>query len=161
MTLYIKHLSLGKVSLILATSALALTLSTGLKAAEVPESVLGVYKGSGCASSGKEGEKVNRCVPARKTDRVTISREKDGTIKLQARIVFDHGHTCSAEGPATWSENDQSIVLTADGLAPEKPCKLSAHPDGKILTLEDVGGFCRDVYCGVGGTFDGLTFKRK
>lgn len=156
-----KHLSPGKASLILATSALALTLSTGLKAEEAPKNAIGAYKGSGCASPGKEGEKVNRCVPAGKSDRVTISQAKDGALKMKARIVFDHGHICSAEGPATWSETDKSFVLTAEGMDPQKPCRLAAHLDGKMLTLEDVGGSCRDVYCGAGGTFDGLVFKKK
>lgn len=73
----------------------------------------------------------------------------------------DHGHTRSVDGAAIWSDADKGYVVTADGLDLQKPCRLVARPDGKTLTLEDAGGYCREVYCGVGGTFDGLTFKKK
>ncbi|KAB2927578.1 MAG: hypothetical protein F9K25_13990 [Candidatus Contendobacter sp.] len=124
-------------------------------AAEPPATAFGKYLGSGCPPKVK----ANACLPTKATDRVSILRDKETDAKASVRIVFDKGHICALEGGAVWS--DDHFTLRADGLDPSQPCQLALRINGSALTLEDVGGFCRQVYCGTRGTFDGARFKKR
>lgn len=126
-----------------------------LSVAEPPATAFGDYIGSGCPSKAK----ADACVPTKATDRVSIQRDKEADAKVNVKIAFDKGHICALEGGAGWS--DDHFTLRADGLDPEKPCQLVLRVNGSALTLEDVGGLCREVYCGTRGILDGARFKKR
>ncbi|HVG20552.1 MAG TPA: hypothetical protein VNI02_15995 [Blastocatellia bacterium] len=124
-------------------------------AAKSRPALFGEYIGMGCPAKGKTAP----CIPTKATDRVRISRGKDANATVNIKIVFAEGHTCTLEGRASWS--DGRFTLRADGLDPNKPCQLVLRIRGSVLTLEDPGGLCREVYCGARGAFDGARFKKR
>jgi hypothetical protein len=139
----------------LGICALVLGISPHLCAAKPPPSVFGDYAGIGCPANGTP----DGCLPTTATDRVRILRGKGGRdATVIIKIVFAEGHTCTLEGSADWS--DGAFTLRADGLDPNKPCQLVLHISRSVLTLEDSGGLCRDVYCGTRGALDGARFKK-
>lgn len=142
-------------ALSLGICAIVLGISPHLCAAKPPPNVFGDYAGIGCPAGGKP----DGCLPTKSTDHVLILRGKDGKdAKVSIKIVFAKGHMCTLEGSADWS--DGSFTLHADGLDPNKPCQLVLHISRSVLTLEDSGGLCRDVYCGTRGALDGARFKK-
>lgn len=123
--------------------------------AKPPSSVFGKYAGIGCPAKGK----ADPCLPTKATDSIRILAAKDADAMVSIRIVFDRGHLCILEGRADWS--DGRFTLRAEGLDPNKPCQLVLRISGSVLTLEDQGGLCREVYCGMRGAFDGARFRKK
>lgn len=146
-------------SLAIAATSIAVAFSASAMAdGAPPPETLGVYTGGGCPKLPNQNV---ACVAAEASDRVVISRKNHGKLYFTAKIVFGHGHTCTIKGPAAWSDSEHGYTVTAEGLDPQKPCRLIARLDGNLLALEDSGGFCREVYCGSRGAFDGLAFRKK
>jgi hypothetical protein len=135
--------------------ALGIGIGTLFGQAKPPAKVFGNYVGIGC--SGKAGTK--DCLPTSARDRVQILRGRGNQSSVKIRIVFAGGHVCSLEGRAVRTGN--SFTVRADGLDPQKPCRLALRIRGSVLTLEDAGGLCREVYCGTRGAFHGARFKKK
>jgi hypothetical protein len=118
-----------------------------------PATVFGEYRGAGCPAGNKTD-----CLSTKRTDRVRILRGRGGQSSIRINLVFEQGHTCSLEGQAVWSNN--RFVINAEGIDPQKPCRLTVRIKGSILTLEDARGNCREVYCGVRGAFQGARFRK-
>jgi hypothetical protein len=87
-----------------------------------------------------------------------LSRKPDGKIGVTMKLVYAAGHTCHMEGDGEWHDN--KIVLQADGLEENKPCRLEIKFQNGKATLDDVEGRCRPVYCGTRGTFEGVGFTK-
>ena len=122
--------------------------------AEPPTSIFGIYSGAGC----HELTKTDACLPTTLRDRVILRQNKQNDAMVSIKIIFDGGHSCSISGEATWS--DGIFKLRAEGLEPDKPCMLQLRVSKNRLDLLDEGGFCREVYCGTRGAFDGARFSR-
>ena len=116
---------------------MAVAVSTAALAAEVPSAIVGNYVGKACPK-GKL-----TCVPTGKSDRVQISRGKDGRPHVKLRIVFDRGQSCSLEGDAEW--NAPKLALALPGVDADKPCHLTLTVRGSDLELADQNLYCREV----------------
>jgi hypothetical protein len=125
-----------------------------LYASGPPSTVIGEYRGHGCATKVQTD-----CVPTQASDRVQIQKGQGAEALVKVKISFDRGHTCRIEGRATWS--DDHFTLHADGLEPSQPCILELRVNGSELTIQDEEARCRQLYCGTRGTFDGTHFKKK
>lgn len=143
------------ISCLFALCVMLLLTSFSSWADEPPAGIFGDYSGLGTAVKGKSGTSVY----TRKSDRVSVSRSLNGQIRVVIRLTIDKGQVCELDGNAIWK--NKQLVLTADGLDETKPCALSLLITGTRLTLRDKGGYCRDVYCGTRGTFDGASFRKK
>lgn len=141
--------------LTLAMGVIGFGLWSHSSMAETPATAFGEYVGSGCPSKAK----ATTCLPTKASDHVSILHGQETEAKINIKIVFDKGHICALEGGAMWSEG--SFKVHADGLDPEKPCQLLLQIKDSELTLEDVGGLCREIYCGARGTFEGARFKKR
>ena len=139
----------------LGTCALSLGIAPLSTMAEPPSSVFGQYFGAGCPTARGAGD----CLPTTAADHVRIAPDKSTGATVSVKMIFDKGHVCALEGGATWT--DGRFILQADGLDPEKPCRLGLRITDSTLALEDPGALCREVYCGTRGAFDGARFKKR
>jgi len=130
-----------------------LVLSGHSVTAEPAAEAIGDYAGLACPKSDLT------CVPTRASDRLRIFRTPDGTLRIDLRIAFDRGQRCQLETGLTVT--DGVLRARADGLQAEAPCELILRPRNGVMTIEDSDQRCREVYCGVRGTFSGTRFKRR
>lgn len=93
------------------------------------------------------------------TNTVKVVKVKKSLTKVTIEMTFKQGQTCELEGNAVWE--DEQLTVSADGLEADKPCKLVLIIKNDLLTLKDTEGQCREVYCGNGGAFEAIKFKKK
>ena len=135
--------------------AISIGIVPDVSIAAPPSAAFGEYIGAGCPRKGA----VDSCLPTTRTDHLRISSDTDARATVNVKIVFDKGQSCGLKGKATWTNG--YFRVQADGMDPDKPCQLGLHIDGPVLTLEDPGAMCREVYCGTRGAFEGARFKKR
>lgn len=118
----------------------------------VPANILGEYAGIGCLPND------DACVPTQSSDSVKITRGSDDQMRADIYIHFP-GQLCGIEDNISWT-GDQ-FILKAKGIDDASPCELSLKVKDSILTIEDPGLRCREMYCGTHGTFNGTRFKHQ
>ena len=129
-----------------------LGLLSGRVAADPIGDALGDYAGLACPKGDLT------CVPTRRSDRLRIFRARDGTVRIDLRIAFDRGQRCQLE--TGLSALDGLLRARAEGLQ-DAMCELILRPRNGVITIEDSDQHCREIYCGVRGTFSGTRFKRR
>lgn len=106
-----------------------------------PRSIFGVY------------------APPAGRDSIRITRGKNGKIGVALKLYYANGHTCQIDKPGEW--HGDRVLITAEGLDQNQPCKLEASfPKGHVL-LKDDGLRCAPVYCGTRGKLDGVSLPKK
>ncbi len=115
--------------------------------AQIPATIYGEYNAFGKGTSSTLSKTV------------TITKSQDFLTKVTIQLSFPQGQSCELEGNANWKANQLTII--ADGLETNKPCKLILKIKNNILTLHDIEGKCKEVYCGAGTGFELLKFKKK
>jgi hypothetical protein len=123
-------------------------------AAKPPATIFGEYVGFTDKSKSS-----GQYLPTKKTDKIQISRSSTADAKVTISMTFDKGQSCELEGDAVWTNGQ--LTVKADGLDEAKPCQLVLRINGAIVTLQDSGMYCREVYCGARGTFDKARFQKK
>ncbi len=91
------------------------------------------------------------------TDKLTVTRQKDGSIKFKAELVFSYYHVCDLEAVAKPVDGGYEYVQEDDIIT--QRCKLGIHVDDDSITFADPTMSCRDS-CGARGYFDQVSFPR-
>jgi hypothetical protein len=74
---------------------------------------------------------------------------------IRADLQFYNGHTCTISGIAH-VEGDKLVYRAKD--ADMKGCVLTLSRKGKQIVFGDETGACKEVTCGVRGSYDGDGF---
>jgi hypothetical protein len=113
----------------------------------LPKRIFGVY-GSPSQNSHTGG---------RDTIRVTPGQNRQ--VRVAIKLYYANGHTCQLDREGEW--HGDHVLIVADGLNENEPCKLEAYfPEGRIL-LKDEGQRCAQVYCGTRGKLDAVSLIKK
>ena len=108
-----------------------------------PKTIFGVY-----APAGKAG-----------SDNIRITPGADGKVALALKLYYSNGHTCALTKEGEW--HGDRLVIVAEGLVENEPCKLEASfPPGRIV-LKDEDQRCARVYCGTRGKLDAVSLPKK
>lgn len=83
---------------------------------------------------------------------------KSGKLQFSFIAFFGYGHSCSMEGEAVKvGDHYQYQETFTDGTI----CRLNIISRGDDeVKLEDAGGACRTMYCGMRGQIEGTVFYR-
>jgi hypothetical protein len=130
-----------------------LVLRCNSVAAEPATEAIGDYAGLACPKGDLT------CVPTKSADRLRIFRAPDGKVRIDLHIAFDRGQRCQLQTDLTIA--DGVLRARAEGLQADAMCELILRPRDGVITIEDSDQRCREVYCGVRGTFSGTRFKRR
>ena|SRR2546421_5060414 len=107
-----------------------------------PKTIFGLY-----GPPGKAGRDTIRVTPAAR-----------GKAALALKLYYANGHTCALNKEGEW--RDDRLLIVADGLTENEPCRLEASfSQGRIL-LKDDGQRCARVYCGTRGKLDGVSLPK-
>ncbi len=113
---------------------------------EVPKSIFGVY---GPTARGRSRAAQNS---------IRITPRSASKVNLALKLYYPNGHTCQFNKDGDWEED--RLVFIAEGLEPNRSCKLEASfPPGHIR-LSDEGQWCAQVYCGARGKLDGVVLAK-
>jgi hypothetical protein len=111
-----------------------------------PARIFGLYGAGGRSRNAVAG------------DSIRVTRGRNGRVGVAIKLYYDNGHTCTLNKPGAW-DNDH-VLVTADGLNQNEPCRLEAYfPKGGIL-LKDEGQRCAQVYCGTRGKLDAVSLVK-
>ena len=131
---------------LLIVAAGCLPLASLQPSESAPKRIFGLY--------GPPGQSRN----AAGLDSIRVTPGEKGQVGVAIKLYYDKGHTCALDKVGTW-ESDH-VLLTADGLNENEPCKLEAYfPEGRIL-LADKGQRCAQVYCGTRGKLDAVSLAK-
>lgn len=83
---------------------------------------------------------------------------KNDKLQFYFEAYFSYGHSCSMTGEAVKvGDHYEYKEKLDDGTI----CRLNIIPEGPDeVKLEDAGGACRTMYCGMRGQIDGAVFYR-
>ena len=113
----------------------------GSQPASAPKNIFGLY--SAPRNSGS----------------VRVTPGGQGKVGLALKLYYANGHTCQLNKQGEWQGDH--VLVAADGLDENEPCKLEASfPKGRIL-LKDPGQRCAQVYCGSRGKLDGVSLPKR
>ncbi|MBI3560277.1 MAG: hypothetical protein HY080_00965 [Gammaproteobacteria bacterium] len=143
--------------LLLITAVTGLMLSPLLYADPPPATIFGKYNGAG--KCPPRDPKAEYCSNTTSTDYVIVKPSKKADAHVKIRRVLAQGHTCTLDQDMSWS--DGHLTYNAEGIKPDKPCKLELWFKDETLVLKDIGYICRELYCGSRGLFEGGHFEKK
>jgi hypothetical protein len=106
-----------------------------------PKSVFGIY---GQPGSGH--------------DSIQVTRQADDRVGVNLKLYYSSGHTCQMNTHGKWSEDHLAIV--AEGLDPNRPCRLNLYFEDRRVLLKDEGLQCAPVYCGTRGKLDDVSLPK-
>ena len=92
-------------------------------------------------------------------DSVRVVPLKSGDVRVELRLTYAGGHSCSAREIGRVS--GAGIEVVADSLDESHPCHLFLQPTDSEVRLKDPGGYCAAVFCGTRGTLDGVRLPRR
>ena len=92
-------------------------------------------------------------------DSIRITRRRDGKIGVALKLYYANGHTCQLNKAGEWL--DDRVLITAEGLDQNQPCKLEASFSNGHVLLKDDGLRCAPVYCGTRGKLDGVSLPKR
>lgn len=92
-------------------------------------------------------------------DAIRIIPKSNGKIGFILHLYYANGHTCQLEKEGEW--RDDHIVILAEGLKENEPCRLQAFFSKGRITLKEEGRRCAEVYCGTRGKLDGVTLNKR
>ena len=75
---------------------------------------------------------------------------------IRTHLEFYNGHSCSIYGIAKL-EGDTLVYRPHDNVA-GRQCVLTLQRKGDRIVFGDVGYACKDTYCGMHGSFNGVDF---
>ncbi len=113
---------------------------------EVPKNIFGVY---GPTARGRSRAAQNS---------IRITPRARGHANLVLKLYYANGHTCRLNKDGDW-EGDR-LIFIADGLEPNRSCKLEASFTPGHIRLSDEGQRCAQVYCGARGKLDGVVLAK-
>jgi len=111
------------------------------ESARTPKSVFGIY---GQPGSGH--------------DSIQVIQQADGRVGMNLKLYYSSGHTCQMNTHGKWNEDHLAIV--AEGLDPNRPCRLNLYFQNRRVSLKDEGLQCAPVYCGTRGKLDGISLPK-
>jgi len=92
-------------------------------------------------------------------DSIRVTRRRDGKIGVALKLYYANGHTCQIDKAGEW--HGDRVLVIADGIDPNQPCKLEASFTNGHILLKDDGLRCAPVYCGTRGKLDGVSLPKK
>jgi len=108
-----------------------------------PKTIFGLY-----GAAGKAGR-----------DTIHVTPGAAGKVALALKLYYANGHTCALDKEGEW--HGDRLVIVAEGLTENEPCKLEASfPAGRIV-LKDEGQRCARVYCGTRGKLDAVSLPKR
>lgn len=132
----------------------------GPKPATVPDTISGVYTNAHHITvpndAPAEGEEAGEVMDTA-TDKLTIERQKDGSIKFNAELVFSYYHVCNLQAVAKPIDGGYEYVQGDDIIT--QRCKLKIQVSDDAITFADPAMTCND-FCGARGYFDQVSFPR-
>ena len=97
--------------------------------------------------------------PAGGSDSILVTPGRQQQVGVAIKLYYANGHTCALDKAGEWRSDH--ILMVADGLNENEPCKLEAYfPKGRIL-LKDEGQRCAQVYCGTRGKLDAVILIKR
>jgi hypothetical protein len=96
--------------------------------------------------------------PAAGRDSIQVREKANGKIGVDLKLFYANGHTCKLNKDGEWHEDHVAVV--ADGLDPNRPCRLNGFFDKDHILLKDDGLQCAPVYCGARGTLDNVSLPK-
>lgn len=91
-------------------------------------------------------------------DSIQVTEKTNGRIGVNLKLYFAGGHTCKLSKDGKWSGDHVAVV--ADGLDPNRSCKLNLYfENGRVLAKDD-GLLCAPVYCGTRGKLDDTSLPK-
>ena len=120
-----------------------------------PKSIFGVYGSSG-RGRARAGRDSIRIMSTR--IKSSLTSQPDAQVNFTLKLYYANGHTCQLDKDASW-ESDRLVVM-AEGLEPNQPCRLEAYFTPGRIRLSDEGQRCAQVYCGTRGKLDGVVFSK-
>jgi hypothetical protein len=91
-------------------------------------------------------------------DTIRVTPGADGKVALALKLHYANGHTCALDKEGEWQGDH--LVVVAEGITENEPCKLEASfPSGRIV-LKDEGQRCARVYCGTRGKLDAVSVPK-
>jgi hypothetical protein len=108
-----------------------------------PKTIFGLY-----SAAGRTGR-----------DTVRVTPGAGGKVALDLKLHYANGHTCALAKEGEW--HGDHLIIVADGLTENEPCRLEAgFPKGRIV-LKDEGQRCARVYCGTRGKLDAVSLPKR
>ena len=123
----------------------ALLAALSAQPAAAPSQIYGTYVGTQAGGTAAG-------------DSLKILRREGRTIGISLILHFGAGQLCRMRNDGEW-QGDR-LVVTAEGLHENRPCRLEAtFASGRVM-LKDEGQRCAQVYCGTRGKIDGVTLVK-
>jgi hypothetical protein len=91
-------------------------------------------------------------------DSIRVVEKANDLIGVSLRLYYANGHTCQLNKDGTWSRDHVAIV--ADGLDPNRPCRLNLFFENHRVVVKDDGLGCAPVYCGTRGKLDNASLPK-
>lgn len=130
---------------IVAAACFSIVQSQPRAVEHAPESIFGLYAPPSARTAGQ--------------DNIRITRRRDGTIDVALKLYYANGHTCQLNKPGEWLGDH--VLISAEGLDQNQPCKLEASFSKGHVLLKDDGLRCAPVYCGTRGKLDGVSLPKR
>ncbi len=92
------------------------------------------------------------------SDLIRVTEKSSGWIGVSVRLYYAGGHTCRLSQSGRWHEDHVAVV--ANGLDPNRPCRLNLFFENGAVRLEDEGRQCTPVYCGTRGKLDSVSLRK-
>ena len=92
-------------------------------------------------------------------DFIRITPRDNGKAGLALKLYYANGHTCQLDKEGEW--RGDHLLVVADGLNENEPCKLEVFFSKGQALLKDPGGRCARVYCGSRGKLDDVSLPKR
>jgi hypothetical protein len=85
-------------------------------------------------------------------DSIQVAKKSNDRIGVNLKLYYSNGHICQLNKDGRW--NGDHVAIVAEGLDPNRPCRLNLFFENNRVLLKDEGFQCAPVYCGTRGKLD-------
>ncbi|MGR5184737.1 hypothetical protein ACPV3S_04355 [Photobacterium damselae] len=94
------------------------------------------------------------------SDCLSLTQGPNHTVQFSLVLFATNSHVCAMEGSGIWVGDTIRYLPTPEVREEAPNCELEINVTQDAISLSDIGGACREFYCGIKANIDQARFIR-